>query len=642
MSKCLYILDSDDEQPLLPDNVIVVVWSQYALSTNEQYFSIPALIQQQDEALKKRLLAWLYELGEVSIVNKRIVDHLVIRPGFSYWWMTTLTGKHYAVSNVFYNTLRLFVLEQIILDVAPKKIIFQSADKQVSCVIQDYSQRANISFKWVKNKQKNAVARSWYQKLYHLLPYPLQSLVVGMHYIWQRRGARPNKQNEHTADITFVDYLAHLGPQAQESGVFSSNYWTSLVDLLKQNHIKTNWLHHYVTNGSVSSAKAGLALISRFNTTAAGLEQHRLMDAVLDFKIIGQVFLDYCKLAAQSIRLKKIARSFIPSQSNLDLWPLFKAEWQQSLRGPSVILNCFMLNVLEKNMRQLPQQTLGFYLQENLSWEMAFIYAWKKYGHGQLIGIVHATIRYWDLRYFYDPRCYERSIRNNLPLPDKVIVNGDLSLQMHVKGKYPIDALLQMEALRFLYLAKFLETKKNNNLVLRNEGRKRILILGDFVPVYSIQMLDWIAEVEKDCPSSFEYFYKPHPLCSVDTKKYPFITIVSGVLVDLLHNADLVFASNVTCAAVDAYCAGLPVVQLLSGKTMNMSPLYGLRGVYFATSALVLKNIFYSGLQSSFPDITSIFYYDNNLSKWASLFALQLMPSKKDRRGIEKKLLEEK
>ena len=38
-------------------------------------------------------LAWIYELGETRIGDVRMVDHLALRPGFSYWWMTLLAEK---------------------------------------------------------------------------------------------------------------------------------------------------------------------------------------------------------------------------------------------------------------------------------------------------------------------------------------------------------------------------------------------------------------------------------------------------------------------------------------------------------------------------------------------------------------------
>ena len=51
-------------------------------------------------------------------------------------------------------------------------------------------------------------------------------------------------------------------------------------------------------------------------------------------------------------------------------------------------------------MASLPRQRLGLYLCENQGWERIFIRAWRKHGHGKLIGVAHSTIGYWDMRYF--------------------------------------------------------------------------------------------------------------------------------------------------------------------------------------------------------------------------------------------------
>ena len=272
-------------------------------------------------------------------------------------------------------------------------------------------------------------------------------------------------------------------------------------------------------------------------------------------------------------------------------------------------------------MRQLPRQKLGFYLQENLSWEMALIYAWKKYGHGELIGVAHASIRYWDLRYFYDPRCYVRNACNDLPLPDRVAVNGDLSWNMHRRGGYPEKALMKTEALRFLYLGYFAPTRMKH--ASKKSPHKKILICGDFITKLSLQMLDWLAQAVPALPIAFEYLYKAHPLSPIATEKYPFLKSTAGALTDLLQIADIVFTSNVTCAAMDAYCAGIPVIQLLDGNQANMSPLYGLPGVYYATSPKILENTL--RIISVSPDVNSseIFYIDASLPRWEDVLVME-------------------
>ena len=49
---------------------------------------------------------------------------------------------------------------------------------------------------------------------------------------------------------------------------------------------------------------------------------------------------------------------------------------------------------------KISKQNNAFYLYENQGWEKALVTSWKKYNHGNLVGSINSTIRFWDLRYF--------------------------------------------------------------------------------------------------------------------------------------------------------------------------------------------------------------------------------------------------
>lgn len=63
----------------------MVFWRSYEVSSNAT--QIPFLVEGNAESLCARYLAWVYEPGEAIAGNARVVDHLELRPGFSYWWM---------------------------------------------------------------------------------------------------------------------------------------------------------------------------------------------------------------------------------------------------------------------------------------------------------------------------------------------------------------------------------------------------------------------------------------------------------------------------------------------------------------------------------------------------------------------------
>ena len=57
------------------------------------------------------------------------------------------------------------------------------------------------------------------------------------------------------------------------------------------------------------------------------------------------------------------------------------------------------------------------YLQENQGWEFALIQVWEKAKSWELIGVPHSTIRYWDMRYYFDSRHYNDYDTKRIPRP---------------------------------------------------------------------------------------------------------------------------------------------------------------------------------------------------------------------------------
>ena len=135
-----------------------------------------------------------------------------------------------------------------------------------------------------------------------------------------------------------------------------------------------------------------------------------------------------------------------------------------------------------------------------------------------------------------------------------------------------------------------------------------------------------MALLEKALPSSgqnLKLIVKPHPNCPINPTDYPKLNIELTVdsLSNLLNNCDAAYTSAVTSAAVEAYCAGIPVISALNPNILNMSPLRGIDGVEFVANADELVNAIEKLKVGSVKknDIDEFFYLDPELSKWKKL-----------------------
>jgi len=242
---------------------------------------------------------------------------------------------------------------------------------------------------------------------------------------------------------------------------------------------------------------------------------------------------------------------------------------------------------------------------------MVLIYAWKLNGHGHLLGAPHTTIRYWDLRYFHDSRSYNIKKINDMPLPDFLAVNGPVAKKIMLKNFYPTLKLIEVEALRFLYLNQRLKKLTRS----KHKEQLRVLICGDFETKTTQTMLEWMENVSKVLPNRALFIFKPHPAYHVKNSGLFKIETSNESLPELLASSDIVFTSNITSAAVDAYCSGVPVVQMLDATQFNTSPLRN-RGGLYARNPEELAEIISVGFDLRAKSSAIFFNLDKNLDSW--------------------------
>jgi surface carbohydrate biosynthesis protein (TIGR04326 family) len=159
----------------------------------------------------------------------------------------------------------------------------------------------------------------------------------------------------------------------------------------------------------------------------------------------------------------------------------------------------------------------------------------------------------------------------------------------------------------------------------------KILVCGDFLAETNNLILTWLAIAEKALKKEIQYIFKPHP--AYPLKKYDHsirnLTISEAPLVELLNNCDLAFTSNITSAAVDAYCLNIPLIQILDQGRFNTSPLKGMKNVKFVSTPYQFIDAIYSLDFINLKPPSKYFFVDKNLSRWLDL--LKIKQSKRNK-----------
>ena len=590
-----------------------ILWRHSSDGLNNTSLSIAACVESQAHELRKSYLSWVYELPEVIVGSKRILDHLQIRPLLSYWWLTKPAQKFNITNgNGINDTLKLLAFESILASRQATKVELHTENSALALCMEELCYLYSNEFHWV-NKRFQVPLR---------IPYILRSLFKGLGYLlWYslqtlkcRRIREPGKI---LGQVLFIDILVHLDPFFRKEGRFKSNYWTSLVDKMKSWRLGSTWIHLFYMHDELKAPVKASDLMKVFNKNSNEDETHFLLEDYFDFDIIKRALIDYANL----IRVAHSLSAFkAPSMMNSRLkpWPLHRTAWIDSLIGVEAMLNCLRLALFEKVMLSIPPQRIGIYIAENQPWEIALMYAWRSAGHGTLIGVPHTSVRFWDLRYHHDSRIYKQEDNKlKMPMPDIMAINGPLARSALLDGGFPENRLRNVEALRFLHL----QTRNEHICRKQNDSScLRILICGDFDVETNNRMLLWINTALSELSTPNLVVIKPHPAFPIDTSKLAHsFTVSTRPIHELFSSCDVVFTSSTTSAAADALCAGVPVIQMLDGRNFDLSPLRCTNMIQTVDSP---KKLAHALLQAKAVNIepATLFNIDTELIGWQHLF----------------------
>ncbi|MBN4080840.1 hypothetical protein JYT44_00610 [Caldithrix abyssi] len=618
-NQTLLIWDSEGAHPIKYQKTLL--WSSLNKDEHPNTTSIPFSIEENANQLKSRYLAWVYELGETCIKGRRVVDYLELRPGFSYWWMTLIAEKcNWAKSPQIYEVIKLFAFEDWIkTQPVINRIFLVTTNVTLSKSVGSWCDNHGIEFVWEKSPIKKKQL-SFLRNIYKSLPNTIQALMwLVQHLIqrWPLRNVGIKEWTKSNAQMTFISYFDNLDPDALVEGKYESKYWAHLPDVLQKMGFESNWLHFYIKDSLLPNARTAVETIRKFNSNN-DKKVHILLEAFLSLKVIIKTLSNWIWL----IYVGRFLRKQFSKRENTEyyLFHFFQKDWDTSFFGKVALNNLLYLHLIESSMEAMPVQNLGIYLQENQPWEFALIHAWRSSGHKKLIGVPHTTIRFWDFRYFFDPRNYQ-NCENNLPLPDFIATNGQNARSAYKDGGYSELDLLEVEALRYLHLNRVKTVSINDRQPTSNP--LRILLLGDYLLLNTKKQIQLILEFVKIFKGKINIVVKPHPNCIIQPNEYPNLDMkVSNKPINkLLEECDIAFTSNVTSASVDAYCAGIPVISVLDPKSFNLSPLRDIEGVNFVTSSNELvkavERIILSRGESS--TIKKFFWLDPELPRWEKI-----------------------
>ncbi len=210
---------------------------------------------------------------------------------------------------------------------------------------------------------------------------------------------------------------------------------------------------------------------------------------------------------------------------------------------------------------------------ENQPWEKLLCLAWRDCApHVTLIGYQHSSVQPLLLPFFLG-----RGELESVPLPDRIVANGQVNLELLREGGFPAARLANGGALRYEYMhvPRAAHSGRRSPANARREGEEKVvLVTFPISPQYArrlvVDLLEEFSEplhLDKDGGAPVRFVLKCHPVLPMekfhlaDATLPPWITVSREPLDRLLSRADLLLYVPPTTTRWEGFLTGIPVLK---------------------------------------------------------------------------------
>lgn len=597
--------------------------------------------------IRKLHMQWAYEVGAASGFQ----DILKCGDTPSMWWTSQIYERHPKVSPELYTIYKLACVEIWLAEGEATALRVMGGDPRlVNCLRQLCASR-KLGFT-AEQGSASAPTKKWLRnRIYESTPAPLRALVRFGAWFWKTRRILPLKDKLPQLPVatgatkpaaTIATYFPNIDMQAAADGRFRSRYWEDLHEALNQEAARerpggphfVHWLFLYFHTPGINLADA-VKLRSSFEQNGSDGLSFNFLEEFLTAADVRLALKRFAKIAIKSFRLEhKFAQECVTRESSLNFWPYLRWQWAESFRGWRCLERCLFNIAFRRYCEMAGRQRWTLFALENCPWERMLTVAVRQVpGNGPVFGAQHSTLRPTDFRYFDDPRTFTYPDCAAFQ-PDIIAGNGAAACGQWRQNSMPESRLAQVEALRYLYLAKTRTAGKPSALP-PDEGKpveppapRRMLVVTSFFRDETQAHLALVKEcMRTGILDEWQITLKAHPylhpgewLESLEKEQRTRIYVSAQPLALELTPGTTVWASNSTTAALEAAMSRLPVMVMAASNDFDLCPIQDAPGLLrTATTADVehaLRNLAPLELEPGYLDL------DTRLPRWRALLGL--------------------
>ena len=537
-------------------------------NNNRNTLDIFQIIESNKYEIRKRYLKWIYEIQNLKINSKKIINHLKIQNNFSFWWMQPISEKSNFLKSFQVNEIiKLIALEYYLKTNKITKISTFGLSTKTNKAISFLARKNNLEF----SNQKEKYSFSYNSRIINFL----KSFIWLFYFLLKRRfliGQNQKQWKKSKNQICVVNYLFDIDQNLLKKNIFSSGYWNQLIDKIHSKNIGINWLHIYFENEQIHSSKKAKGVLKRISKNNSK-DIHVTLESFINLKVVFLSVKAWFKIFIKSFVITE--KSILRNYKKNNFFIILSNEFAQNLQNHHSLKNVLTYFLIKKAFSEISKQESCIFINENQPWEMALISNYINHGHKNIIGYQHASTRFWDLRNFN----YEKKNIKNLnyashPKPDILAVHSKMFYKTFLRSNYPKKKLKIVEAIKYKNLIK---TKYFQKPDLKIKRKKTIVtvILGG-LKNFDKALINCLKKNIEYFDSKYSFYFKEQSSSDIqliisDCKN---LIKINHNLIDVLKLSDLVIISNTSSSVLDAMYTNTPFFIYDGSDFLNFSPMY--------------------------------------------------------------------
>lgn len=553
-----------------PLNRNVILWNSKFEDDKKNIYSVLIKLESKKESYRKQFYDFIFSVSKTKVLNNTLEKLLELEDGLSFFWFSSLGQRNIFENPKILELLKFFALEEIIED---KKIsnlnLNLNLEKSTHKQLIEFLEVKKIKFCAINTPKKNNYFEN--RNVLYGLVYSLYFYSTRINFLNNRRS---------NSKIALFDFLI------EKRKISYSKYFTLLPKLLLRKNKKFEFSHLFYRKDFKNLFQTDFNFFSKTD---------HIIDREINLTILIKVLKNLHILYKKKNILLKDLNSFYDEKSRVNFNKLLKDNFIQSLTDKSVIRGLFYNELIKKYLTKNKSLKIGIYPMENQPWENILVSNWKKIKKDKIYGMVHTTVRFWDLRMYYGENY---KIIDQI-LPEKILSNSIYSTRNLIEGGFNQEMIIETEALRYL--------NKYNKEVKTNQNK--ILICGDFSEKINKDLVQFNNKLLQD---NFDVDFLQHPTAN---KRLEISNEIYGSLIEILNEYSIVITSSISSSAVDAYEGSKFVFQFVDEEGLNFSVLKGFENVvFFNNYEKLLEEI--KNLKLVEKPVNKYFNSDTNLNMW--------------------------